>query len=147
MFWVRSLRLFFKRGCWQFPILSQWKSNHVLLCLDIRAPPSPSSVGLELFLMCPSKLVSLGKSLPFLLLQVSVSQHLEIGRSHNFSACGEIIDGTEAKKHSLLAELAVEALTTQATCFRQVWSLESGCSPSGRSKLQSQFEVRGSLCS
>lgn len=38
-----------------------------------------------------------GEFLLSLLLQVNVSEHLEIKSSHNFSACGEIRERTQAK--------------------------------------------------
>lgn len=60
MFWVRSLWLCFKRGCLVVPHIITMASNHVFLCLDIRVPPIPGSVGLEVCVMCLSIRASLG---------------------------------------------------------------------------------------
>lgn len=98
MFWVRSLAVILKEDAGNSPhyhsgnqimCFCVWTSGH-LLFLAQRV--------LESFIVRPRQRTSLGNSLPFLLLQVSMSKHLEIGRSHNFSACGEIIEGTPAKK-------------------------------------------------
>lgn len=69
-----------------------------------------------------------GKSL-LLLLQVSVSKHLDIGHPHNFSVCEETTDRTQAKHHGLLAELTAKGLMIQETDFRQGQGVASGRSP------------------